>query len=80
MPQPQIDWQSRPRPLREFPENAQVRLRQLDFNRTIKVHLDDQVLYVKRIGLNQFLWSGSEFRASEPGAPEPGNRKLPQPD
>lgn len=51
----QIGWDSRPRALRDFPVDAQLRLRQLDFNRTITVCADDKALYVRRIGLNQFL-------------------------
>jgi len=51
----QIDWDLRPRPLRDFPVDAQLRLRQLDFNRTITVCAGDKALYVRRIGLNQFL-------------------------
>jgi hypothetical protein len=54
--QHQIDWHPSPRPLGQFPEEAQVRLRQLDFNRTITVYVGDQTLYVRRIGLNKFLW------------------------
>jgi hypothetical protein len=41
-----IDWQPRPRTLLEFPENTQVRLRQLDFNRTITVCVGDKALYI----------------------------------
>jgi hypothetical protein len=56
MLQHQIDWHPSPRPLGQFPEESQVRLRQLDFNRTITVYVADQSLYVRRIGLNKFLW------------------------
>ncbi len=52
----EIDWQPRPRTLKEFPEETQVRLRQLDFNRTITVCVGDQAMYVRRIRLDQFLW------------------------
>ncbi len=52
----EIDWQPRPRTLKEFPEETQVRLRQLDFNRTITVCVGDKAVYVRRIRLNQFLW------------------------
>jgi hypothetical protein len=55
MPRQHIVWDSRPRPLREFPADAQLRLRQLDFNRTITVCEGDKALYVRRVGLNQFL-------------------------
>jgi hypothetical protein len=51
-----IEWQPRSRKLNEFPTDAQVRLRQLDFNRTITVCADDKALYVKRTGFNTFLW------------------------
>jgi hypothetical protein len=51
-----VDWQPRSRALCEFPEDAQVRLRQLDFNRTITVCAGEKALYVRRVGLNQFLW------------------------
>jgi hypothetical protein len=50
------NWQPRPRKLSEFTANAQVRLRQLDFNRTITVYVADKALRVKRTGLNQFWW------------------------
>ncbi len=52
----EIDWHPRPRTLKEFPEETQVRLRQLDFNRTITVCVGDHAVYVRRIRLNQFLW------------------------
>ncbi len=52
----EIDWQPRPRTLKEFPEATQARLRQLDFNRTITVCVGDEAMYVRRIRLNQFLW------------------------
>jgi len=52
----EIDWQPRPRTLKEFPADIQTRLRQLDFNRTITVCVGDEAMYVRRIGLNQFLW------------------------
>ena len=45
MPQQQIDWQSRPRSLREFPEDTQVRLRLLEFNRSIAVCAQGAMLY-----------------------------------
>jgi hypothetical protein len=50
-----IDWNPRPRALREFPDDTQVRLRQLEFNRTITVCAGDKALYVRRIGLDKFL-------------------------
>jgi hypothetical protein len=50
-----IDWNPRPRTLRDFPADMQERLRQLDFNLTITVCAGDKALYVRRIGLNQFL-------------------------
>ena len=52
----EIDWQPRPRTLKEFPEATHARLRQLDFNRTITVCVGDEAMYVRRIRLNQFLW------------------------
>jgi PAS fold len=52
----EIHWHSRSRPLREFPEDTQVRLRQLDFNRTITLCVGDEALYIKRVGLDKFLW------------------------
>lgn len=55
MLQEQINWHSRPRALRDFPEYTQVRLRQLDFNRNITVHIGEDSFYIRRIGLNQFL-------------------------
>jgi len=64
MLQPEIDWHPRPRTLREFPEDTQVRLRQLDFNRTITVHIGDNTLYIRRIGLNKFLHCKFESRTS----------------
>jgi hypothetical protein len=51
----QVDWHSRPWALNEFPEDTRIRLRQLDFNRTITVHIGDNSFYIRRIGLNQFL-------------------------
>jgi hypothetical protein len=50
------NWQPRPRALREFPANTQVRLRQLDFNRTITVHVGNEELYVRRTALDKFQW------------------------
>jgi hypothetical protein len=50
------NWQSRPRKLIEFTADTQVRLRQLDFNRTILIYVEDKALRVRRTGLNQFLW------------------------
>lgn len=55
LPRRQIDWDLRTRPLRKFPADVQLRLRQLDFNRTITVCVDDKALYVRRTGLNHFL-------------------------
>jgi hypothetical protein len=56
----EINWQPRPRKLTEFTANAQVRLRQLDFNRTILVYDvvydENKTLNVRRTGLNQFWW------------------------
>jgi hypothetical protein len=52
----QIDWHPRPWALREFPADTQARLRMLDFNRTITISVGDKALYVRRIGLNKFLW------------------------
>ena len=49
-------WQGRPRKLSEFTADTQVRLRQLDFNRTITVHAENKDLHVRRTGLNQFWW------------------------
>jgi hypothetical protein len=51
------NWKPRPRKLIEFAANTQVRLRQLDFNRTIIVYDENKALNVKRTGLNQFWWS-----------------------
>jgi hypothetical protein len=48
MLQPEIEWHPRPRTLREFPEDTQVRLRQLDFNRTIVVHIGNDTVYIRR--------------------------------
>lgn len=50
-------WQLRPRKLTEFTADTQVRLRQLDFNRTITVQEGAKCLSVRRVGLNRFLWS-----------------------
>jgi hypothetical protein len=55
MVEQEIDWQSRPRTLREFPEDTQNRLRQLDFDRIITLCVGDKALYIKRIGLDKFL-------------------------
>jgi len=52
----EINWQPRPRKLMEFTADTQVRLRQLDFNRTITVYVGNEELYIRRTGLNQFLW------------------------
>jgi hypothetical protein len=52
----EINWQPRPRKLMEFTADTQVRLRQLDFNRTITVYGEDKALRVRRTGLNRFLW------------------------
>jgi len=57
MLQRQDNWQPRPRKLIEFSANAQARLRQLDFNRTITLNAENKLLRVRRTGLNQFLWS-----------------------
>lgn len=54
-----IAWHPLPRTLKEFPEDTQVRLRQLDFNRTITVCVGEKAGYVRRIKLNQFLWCES---------------------
>ena len=55
------NWQPRPRKLIEFTTDTQIRLKQLDFNRTILVHDivydENKALNVKRTGLNQFWWS-----------------------
>jgi hypothetical protein len=51
----EIEWQPRPRTLKEFPEEIHARLRQLDFNRTITVCVGDKAMYVRRVRLNQFL-------------------------
>ena len=48
------NWQPRPRKLSEFTADAQVRLRQLDFNRTITIYIEKKVLNVRRTGLDQF--------------------------
>jgi hypothetical protein len=53
--QQKIDWHPRPRKLRSFPADTREQLRRLDFNRTITVCVGDKALYVKRIGLDQFL-------------------------
>jgi hypothetical protein len=53
--QEKIDWHPRPRKLGEFSADTRERLRQLDFNRTITVCVGDKALYIKRIGLDQFL-------------------------
>jgi hypothetical protein len=50
------NWQPRPRKLMEFTADTQVRLRQLDFNRTITIYVEDKTLRVRRTGLNQFWW------------------------
>ena len=50
------NWEFRPRKLMEFTENTQIRLRQLDFNRTITIHDENKTLHVRRTGLNQFWW------------------------
>ena len=62
--QPEIHWHPRPRSLREFPEDTQVRLRQLDFNRTISVHIGNNTVYIRRIGLNQFLCCDADLQTS----------------
>jgi hypothetical protein len=64
MLQSEIQWHPRPRTLREFPEDTQVRLRQLDFNRTIVIHIGNNSVYIRRIGLNQFLCCESDLRSS----------------
>jgi hypothetical protein len=64
MLQPEIQWHPRPRSLREFPEDTQVRLRQLDFNRTIVVHIGNNTFHIRRIGLNQFLCCEADSRTS----------------
>lgn len=51
----EIRWQARTRALREFPEDTQIRLRQLDFNRIITLCVADEALYIKRVGLDKFL-------------------------
>lgn len=56
MLQPENKWHTRPRKLSEFAAAAQARLRQLDFNRTITVYVEDKALNVRRMGLNKFLW------------------------
>jgi hypothetical protein len=56
MPRREIHWHPRPRTLREFSADTQHQLRQLDFNRIITVCNGDKALYVRRIGLNKFLW------------------------
>jgi hypothetical protein len=57
------NWQPRPRKLMDFTADAQVRLRQLDFNRTIVVYDivydENKTLNVKWTGLNQFWWCES---------------------
>jgi hypothetical protein len=50
------NWHPRPRTLKEFPAETQVRLRQLDFNRTITVYVESKTLIVRRTGLDKFLW------------------------
>lgn len=50
------NWLQRPRKLSEFTADTQVRLRQLDFNRTIIVYADNKTLNVRRMGLDKFLW------------------------
>ena len=64
MLQPEIDWHPRPRTLKEFPEDTQVRLRQLDFNRTILVHIGHETFYIRRIGLNRFLCCEADLQSS----------------
>jgi hypothetical protein len=51
----EYNWLPRPRKLSEFTADTQIRLRQLDFNRTITVYVADKVFRVRRTGLNQFL-------------------------
>ena len=60
----EIPWHPRPRSLREFPEDTQVRLRQLDFNRTIVVHIGNDKVYIRRIGLNRFLCCEDDLQSS----------------
>lgn len=60
----EIQWHPRPRSLREFPEDTQVRLRQLDFNRTIVVHIGNDRVHIRRIGLNQFLCREGDLQTS----------------
>jgi hypothetical protein len=50
------NWNPRPRALREFPPDTQVRLRQLDFNRTITIYVGSKELYVRRTALDKFQW------------------------
>lgn len=50
-----IDWYPRPRALREFHGDTQIRLRQLEFNRTVTVCDGQKAIYVRRIGLDKFL-------------------------
>jgi hypothetical protein len=56
MLQPVINWNPRPRALKEFPTDTQVRLRQLDFNRTITIYFGSKELYVRRTALDKFQW------------------------
>ena len=59
------NWQPRPRALKEFPADTQVRLRQLDFNRTITIYVGNETLHVRRTGLNQFLCCEAACRTSD---------------
>jgi hypothetical protein len=52
----EINWHPRPRALKEFPPDSQVRLRQLDFNRTITIDIENKTLHVRRTGLDKFQW------------------------
>jgi hypothetical protein len=68
MLQQENHWHPRPRALKEFPADTQIRLRQLDFNRTINVYVDDKALCVRRTGLNKFLWCEATAEQSEKAA------------
>ena len=59
------NWQPRPRALKEFPADTQVRLRQLEFNRTITVYVGNKELCVRRTALDQFQWCDVACRTSD---------------
>jgi hypothetical protein len=72
--QPEITWNERPRALKDFPADTQVRLRQLDFNRTITIYIGNRAIQVRRTGLDQFQWCEAACSTSN-GQPKNGQPK-----